>query len=453
MASHLLTPDALASRLPAESAQRVVWIAFSGGLDSTVLLHLASSLRDRGAIGTLCALHIHHGLQAEADQWVEQVTRVCRALAVPLQVERVALAGDDNLEARARAARYQVFARVLKAGDCLLMAHHQRDQAETLLYRLCRGSGPRGLAAMPETRPLGAGHLRRPLLDYPRAALEDYARMHRLVWVEDPSNGDPRFDRNYLRAEILPGLTRRWPEAERQLARTAAHCAEEQALLCAYAREELAALRIAGAGLLAGTPALDWAALAACAPARQRLLLRTWLVDLGCALPQSAQLERICADLLTPRVDAEPCFQQPDWMLRRYRTGLYWLPVPAAAIPCSIDVQPGCQALPGNGQLCWQVRPGAGLVPGTALSLRYRDESAEPLRFALTGRRGRKSLKKWCQEQGVPPWLRGRLPLLFRADELVAVAGLGVLEGHQVAAGQPGLLPLWRPDGTAVNPD
>lgn len=188
-------------------------VAFSGGLDSTVLLHLLAQLARSEALPALSALHVHHGLQAAADGWPAHCQAVCRSLGIPLRVERVQVAVGGSIEQAARDARYRAFQANLGEGQVLLTAQHLDDQAETLLFRLLRGAGLRGLAAMPVSRPLGGGRLCRPLLGVSRAELEAYAQTHRLDWVEDPSNQDPRFSRNYLRREIMPRLASHWPQA------------------------------------------------------------------------------------------------------------------------------------------------------------------------------------------------------------------------------------------------
>ena len=181
-------------------------VAFSGGLDSTVLLHLLAHLAKNHSLPALSAIHIHHGLQAAADAWPAHCQAICDALGVPLAIVHVHVDAGASLEQAARAARYGAFIEATQPGDVMLAAQHRDDQAETVLFRLLRGTGSRGLAAMPTQRPLGRGHLLRPLLDVSRAELEAYAREHRLLWIEDPSNADQQFSRNYLRQQVFPVL-------------------------------------------------------------------------------------------------------------------------------------------------------------------------------------------------------------------------------------------------------
>jgi tRNA(Ile)-lysidine synthase len=214
MAYFAMKPTLTAKLLQAVAPWRCApaWhIAFSGGLDSTVLLHLLATRAKIDKLPPLSAIHVHHGLQAAADAWPAHCQFVCDALGVPLRVIRVQVQQGASLERAARDARYQAFAEVTGAGELLVTGQHRDDQAETLLFRLLRGAGVRGLAAMPAQRPLADGYLVRPLLDVSRAELEAYAREHQLTWIEDPSNADPRFSRNYLRHHVFPRLTERWP--------------------------------------------------------------------------------------------------------------------------------------------------------------------------------------------------------------------------------------------------
>ncbi|HSP01681.1 MAG TPA: tRNA lysidine(34) synthetase TilS, partial [Thioalkalivibrio sp.] len=251
-------------------ASRLV-VAFSGGLDSHVLLHALAALCGEGFY-ELHAIHIHHGLNSQADAWADHCARVCRDLDVGLEVIAVnaRAARGESPEAAARAARYQALASCMKEGDGLLTAHHRRDQAETLLLQLLRGAGSAGLAAMPRWQPLGSGWHGRPLLDVSREAIEDYARERDLHWIEDNSNLDARFDRNLLRQQVMPLLRARWQGVDETLARAAAHQAEGLGLLGDLARQDLEQIR----GELPGT--LSVSELTGLRPARIRNVLRFW---------------------------------------------------------------------------------------------------------------------------------------------------------------------------------
>lgn len=389
-----------------------VWIACSGGLDSTVLLHRlhAQGLRN------LRAVHIHHGLQAAADGWVRHVRAQCRALGVPLTVRRVQVAADhgEGPEAAARAARYAAFASLLRSGDLLVTAHHRDDQAETVLLRALRGSGIHGLAAMPALAPLGAAQLWRPLLALSRRQLRDYAEAHALRWIEDPHNADPRYARSWLRAELMPRLLPHWPQAVDSLARLAGRAAEATELLDALAQQDLLALRRGGALSIAGLLALS--------PARRRnALYRAWCAQWPA--PSQAQLQALEREVLEARDDAQPCLRHEHGELRRYRDDLYLLP-----------------ALPPRPPAGWQrdwprQRRGVELPDGLGrLQLARAPVQPLRLRFARGGERLRpdgdahtRGFKALCQARGLPVWVRERMPLVYARDggneELIAIAG------------------------------
>ncbi|WP_422598973.1 tRNA lysidine(34) synthetase TilS [Pseudomonas sp.] len=392
-----------------------VWtVAFSGGLDSTVLLHLLVGLAQRQPLPTLRAIHIQHGLQAAAQAWPAHCQQVCDELGVPLLQREVQVQPGASLEQAARDARYGAFAAALGADEVLLTAQHRDDQAETLLFRLLRGAGARGLAAMPASRPLGVGQLVRPLLEVSRAELEDYARANGLDWVEDPSNGDERFSRNFLRRQVLPVLTRRWPQAVASMARSAAHLSEAQGLLDELARTDLASIDEASRFAWLSLPSLPLAPLLELSVARQRNLLRHWLAPLT-PLPDSDHWAG-WASLVNAAVDAAPVWRLARGELRRADGRLWWLSGPwlQSLPPIDLPLTASTQlSLPGNGHVCV-----LGQAPEGALQVRYR-HGGEVLRLAG---RGRRDLKRLLNEASVPGFLRGRLPLLYRGEELLAVA-------------------------------
>lgn len=299
-------------------------VAFSGGLDSTVLLHLLARLARSEALPALSALHVHHGLQTAADAWPAHCQVVCRSLGIPLRVERVQVAVGGSIEQAARAARYRAFQASLGEGQVLLTAQHLDDQAETLLFRLLRGAGLRGLAAMPASRPLGGGRLCRPLLGVSRAELEAYAQTHRLDWVEDPSNQDPRFSRNYLRQEVMPRLASHWPQAAAGMARCAAHLREAEELLGELAAIDLRACRAPSDLDWLDLPRIALEPLRRLGAARQRNLLRAWLAPLT-RLPDSDHWAG-WESLRDAGEDADPIWRLESGELRRGAGRLWWLP-------------------------------------------------------------------------------------------------------------------------------
>ena len=263
-------PTRLLLNLAAWRNARTWHIAFSGGLDSTVLLHLLADLAKHHSLPALSAIHIHHGLQAAADAWPQHCQSVCDTLGVPLLIERVSVQPGASLERAARDARYAVFSALTQADDVLLTGQHRDDQAETLLFRLLRGAGVRGLGAMPQQRPVGQGTLIRPLLDVARTELERYAKAHQLRWIEDPSNQDRQFSRNYLRHQVMPRLTGRWPQAQASMARSATHLREAQGLLDELAQMDLAQASTAHDFQWLRLPSLELAPLTAVSAGRQR---------------------------------------------------------------------------------------------------------------------------------------------------------------------------------------
>lgn len=405
--------DFLDARLAGAPVRGLV-VALSGGLDSRVLLHaLARVARERGL--PLRALHVHHGLSPNADAWAEAAAAFCAADGVPFTMCRVQVRREASLENAARAARRGAFAGDLRAGEALLLAQHQDDQAETLLFRLVRGAGLTGLGAMrAEGRvALAAGGdvpCWRPFLTLSRAQLDAFARARGLQWIEDESNADTGLDRNYLRHEVLPRLVRRWPAAARTLADTALRLQEADDLLRELAAE-MARTAIDGRGRL------EVSALLALPAPRQRLLLRHWLQARGLPLPDAAVLEAIRRDVAPARDDAEPRVTWPGAEVRRFRGWLH------ALLPL---------ALPPEGwQAEWDGRSPLLLPDGRQLLLEGEGGGSWRVAYRAGGERlrpapGRPSreLRTWLQEQGVPPWERERLPLVWAGDELIGVGDL-----------------------------
>lgn len=392
-------------------------IAFSGGLDSSVLLHLLADWARHEDLPPLSAIHVHHGLQSAGDAWPVHCARVCEQLGIALEVVRVQVTPSASLEQAARSARYQAFCERLRPGEVLLSAQHRDDQAETLLFRLLRGAGVRGLAAMPASRPLGRGGLFRPLLDSSRAELREYAQSHGLTWIEDPSNADERFSRNFLRRQMIPLLAERWPQVTANIARSARHLGEAQQLLDELAAMDLAAAHGVSACPWLTLPSLELSAVSALSDARQRNLLRYWLAPLT-RLPDSDHWAGWC-DLRDAATDAAPIWKLTDGELHRADGRLWWLsgewlrsldPLDLACDSFSESVE-----LPGNGHVHLQ-----GELPQGRWHLRYR-QGGESLQ--LPGR-GRRDLKRLLNELRVPAFVRPRLPLLFEGDELMAVANL-----------------------------
>jgi len=426
--------------------QRYV-LAFSGGLDSTVLLHALASTASRRAV-PLVVVHVNHGLHADAEQWAQHCCDTAAAAQLACHVERVRVdkSSGDGLEAAARKARYDALRARMRAGDWLLTAHHQDDQAETVLLNLMRGSGPAGIAGIGRIRPFAAGWLARPLLGWPRAALLDYAQRHKLRWLDDPSNADQGLDRNFLRQKIMPRLEARWSGAAQRLQRSS-ELAGEAALLL----DDLAALdaaQVCAADRPRSTQSrydrLHVDALCKLPDARQRNLLRYVIRQLALPVPGAAQLQQIQDSLLTARSDAMPVVAWQGAEIRRYRGQLYILP-PALAAPAppqgAVMQSDYLPLAPGLGALRLATGAAEGLseaLVSTGLELRYRQGGEE---FQPQGQAHTRKLKKLLQENGIVPWMRDRIPLLYADGRLVAVADLWLAAG---ATSQPGTAVLWQ---------
>ncbi|MEZ5558387.1 MAG: tRNA lysidine(34) synthetase TilS [Pseudomonadales bacterium] len=388
---------ALAATDPLHRARLLV--GFSGGLDSTVLLH---ALCSRGA--RPLAVHVDHGLHPDSSGWVEHCRRVCSALEVPLAAHRVVVSRRGSLEAAARDARYAVFHRLLNAAPgCLLLAHHADDQAETVLLRLLSG---RGVYGIPESRPLGAGILVRPLLGLPRRDLQAYARTHELSWVEDPGNLDLTLDRNYLRRQVLPGLRARWPDVDRALL----ELLEQQRL------EESLLLQTAGVSLEHAT--LPLAVLRLQEAGAAVALLRLWLLRRGVGNVPRHALRAFVAQLGSAE-DRQPRLDVPGGVLRRYGDAVHLIPDgPALADRYPVKV-PGATELP-HGVLSVVPDPSGCRVIGAAWVAFRR--GGERLRV----RGHTRSLKSLLRESGVPPWERAHWPLLMDERGIAAVPGVAL---------------------------
>ena len=411
------------------------WIAFSGGLDSTVLAHLCRALAERDASFDFAAAHIHHGLHPAADAWVRHVHESAHALKLSLEVRHVdgrPKAGESP-EAAARIARYTALTTLVNPGEVLLTAQHQDDQAESVLLQLFRGAGLAGLAAMPAWTSFGQGFLGRPLLDLPRSALEDYAVRNRLNWIDDPGNTDRRFDRNYLRHDILPRLRNRWPSLAETLSRSARHCAEADRLLTELGTELLARVRHPTRNTLQIEPLL------ALSPARQQLILRLWIRKVGLRPLPSVLIGRTLNEVAPARRDRNPEVTWHEGTIRRHRGELHLLrPRPPFDRRQSVVwARSDVLVLPNeNGALTARLECGPGIAPqqwsNARIEVRYR-RGGETL--SLPRRQGTRTLKKLLQQSDLPPWLRERAPLIYINETLAAVADLCIAAPF---AGDPG---------------
>ncbi|PID46531.1 MAG: tRNA lysidine(34) synthetase TilS [Proteobacteria bacterium] len=406
--------------------QRSFLVAYSGGLDSHVLLHLMSRVPDI----KLRAIHIDHGLQQASPWWGRHCREICSELDIPFEQASLNLQVPDgqSLEAYAREARYQALAKALNKNEVLLTGHHQNDQVETLLIQLLRGAGGAGLAAMPMMSGFALGSHMRPLLNFTREQLEDYADHYKLSYVEDGSNADLRFDRNYLRHQIIPQLVEHWPGCVRTLSRAALIQGETQRLLDFYVAQDVEMV----VGSVEGTLSVD--ALIQCEPVRRRALLRYWISASGFQAPSSKKLQHVVSDVLFSAEDAMPCVQWSGAEVRRFHGNVYimaplsehdakqvlfWdlqadLPIESLGIELKADVLAE-----------WKTKLSTESSLHTGLTVRFR-QGGEVMHPA--GRNKSIPLKQIFQQLAVPPWLRQRIPLLYLGDELIMAYGVCQVE-------------------------
>lgn len=419
-------------------------VAFSGGLDSTVLLHLMVALRDE-LDREISALHIDHGISVHSADWSAQCRAFCTRLEVPFEHRRVEVKrqGEHGLEAAARHARYEAFGTALGGGEMLLTAHHRDDQAETLLLQLLRGGGVHGLAAMPTWRHFCHGMIARPLLGQPREALQRYAEAERLAWIEDPSNFDTGLERNWLRHSLLPQLAERRAGVREVLARSAGHFAESAALLDDLALQDLAHAEREQA-------TLSVAALRRLSPERCRNLLRYAVRQRGLPLPDHRHLHRILDEVLSAATDAMPLVAWPGAEVRRYRDRLFLLrplpPLPESTLELHWNGEEAISLPAGLGILRARQVAGEGCalprLQGGECTIRWR-RGGERLQPA--GRAGHHELKKLYQEAGIPPWERNRRPLICLDGNVVQVPGLWSASNCVATAEETGIVFDWQP--------
>jgi len=412
-------------------------IALSGGLDSSVLL---AALASPAPAVPLRAIHVDHGLHRDSARWSLHSATLAGRFGVPCEIARVDArpAPGDSPEAAARAARYAALAAQLLPGELLLTAHHGDDQLESVLLQWLRGGGLRAVAGMRPVTSFAGGWLARPLLGFTRVELRDWADGQCLEWLEDPSNADLRFDRNYLRLELLPAIRARWPAAARTVGRVAAQAAEALDIEEGIGAADLTSLAEGETLLLAPLERLP--------PARQRLVLRAWLRSRGLVPPSAATLEALRRDMLAAGPDRIPESRWPGAVARRYRGRLY----AAATSGQSSSWQSG-PWLPGaafdlgaSGRLELQAATGHGLSRerlGGMLTVVPRPSGAV---FRPAGSPHQRELRKWLQEHGVLPWQRAALPCVCVGAEIVAVGDLAYGGGFAAAPGEPSWRIVWH---------
>ena len=439
--------------LPRLNDAKHLYVAYSGGLDSHVLLHAMVSL-----IGSksFTAIHINHQLSINADSWQQHCKDCCSKLGVPLIVETINVENKGfGLEQAARKIRYGIFRKLLDKTDLLLLAHHADDQAETVLYRLLRGAGTKGLSGMPMSRSLGLGGIFRPLLELSRADLESYASIHGLEWIEDESNKDVSFDRNFLRHKVLPVISERWPDCLSKLNHTANLCADSDHLAEALAIQDFVLIS-------EKSERIGWSVsidnLACLEVSRQANVLRYWSSRHKLPLPRHSVIKVALNEMLLARRDAKPLIVWAGVQLRRFKKRLYLLPADSSdsnnhvanAGKLAITIQSGIKwdginqiMLPNKGSISTKLLSAGGLRISKQcdIEIRFRAGSERCKPF---GRNGSNTLKKLLQEYALEPWLRSKVPLIYIDGKLAAVGDLWICDEFFASPNEFGVELQWR---------
>ncbi|HCM1319748.1 TPA: tRNA lysidine(34) synthetase TilS [Vibrio parahaemolyticus] len=417
--------------------QTKVVVAFSGGVDSRLLLELLRRYREENSL-SCHAVYVHHGLSENADIWADKCQVWAKQAGISCSVERVNLDTNsgESIELLAREARYEALARHINCGDLLLTGQHADDQVETFLLALKRGSGPKGLSSMAESMPFAGGTLVRPLLNTKREQIEATAKNIGLEWVEDESNQDTRYDRNFLRHRIVPELSERWPSIHQAVQRSASLCAQQESLL-----DELLGSVFARA--LQADLSLSIDELAIHSELAQARLIRMWLSKLNANMPSQTQLRLIWQEVALAQQDANPKLKLKQGEIRRFQNKLYWV-TPHADVTSwqgHIQIDEPLILPESLGTLTLSTgshQPNISL-PSHPELLRVTFNPEGLAAHPTTRSRSRK-LKKLFQEYNVPSWLRRQIPILMYKDQVVAVADLFV---DQTFSGQDCEL-IWR---------
>jgi tRNA(Ile)-lysidine synthase len=415
--------------------QQELIVAYSGGVDSHVLLHALVALREQAQISNpISAIHIHHGLSANADAWLAHCQQTCQTLNIRFQGAKVSLVRDpgQSLEAEARAARYNKLLELAPTNSVILLAQHQDDQLETFLLQLKRGAGPKGLAAMPQfsTKSLGEQnkvvYLARPLLRVSQQHILDYANQCQLNWIEDESNQNTEFERNFLRHRIVPSLKEKWPDIAKTVSRSAQLCAEHQQLLDEVAQEKLLTIRCSD-----NTLRID--RLNDLSTAWLHQIIRQWLDKQGIQCPSQAILQKLKPELMDAKDDANPILQWGDWQFRRFDQRLYVIPFVPSIPPHTLLWQ---------GQKTLSLPNPLGTLSNVAYQNGHLSESDLVLdtqngeikiqfggyaqRFTPADNLHSKPLKQWYKEWKIPSWQRNEIALVLQNDKPVGLLIQGV---------------------------
>ena len=453
---HRLTVDAFADLI--EPVQELsLWIGLSGGVDSVVLLHLCKQLRDLGKLKNLSCIHVHHGLSSNANNWAQFCSDLCARCALPLQIAKVNVNTRQKnekkgIESAARVERYAAFEHYLPKGTCLLLAHHLNDQCETFLFRVFRGTGIDGLAAIPQKRILTQSILFRPFLKVSRRLIQQYAYDHELKWIHDESNDLCTYDRNFIRHTIWPAIQQRWPAVEKSLSRLAAIAFDATEILQEVAACDLSAIYQPMDAYSLQPAGLSLFYFKQLTVARQKNLLRYWLHQQKSLISISSDLvTQVLTEVVSAKIGSAPAvvISGTGIMVRRHQKRLVMCPQNIDDIDWqeSFSVHITYESLikwfnqiklKGDDSQARVLRDlkiqpvvegfGVDLIllkqrlAGRCLTISYRHQLAIDA-FELPGRTGRKQLKKWLNELAIPVWIRDKLPILHVDKEVIAAPG------------------------------
>lgn len=402
--------------------QTAFFIGLSGGVDSVVLLHLFAQARQALSL-KLRAIHIHHGLSPNADSWATFCEQLCEQWAIPLTVCKVQVQGKQGLEANARTARYHAIQQHIQPNEMLATAHHLDDQVETFFLALKRGSGIQGLGAMQAVSVWQNVAIFRPLLSFSKTDILAYAKQHQLKWIEDESNFNTDFDRNFLRQTTLPLLNQRWQQFNQMVARSSQHCAEQQQLIEELLQPELTS-RLQNGGL-------DITGFEHFSLLKQQQLVRLWLAQAHLAMPSVAQLEQIIQHLILAKADKNPQVKLEQHLIRRYQQQIFITSIQAEIDDFELELPPQSEEIQLPASLGIVQRNGIEIIynisgkshrlllPEALQQTPLRLTNRYPSKVQCYGKTHREEMKKIWQENCIPAWLRGRVPLIFYGEILI----------------------------------
>tara|TARA_B100001250_G_scaffold218407_1_gene187418 strand:- start:606 stop:1940 length:1335 start_codon:yes stop_codon:yes gene_type:complete len=434
--------DNLAAELNPVREYKTLILGLSGGLDSMVLLYAVNELiKNKKISSKLIALHINHRWQANSDEWEGFCKIRCAELGVPIVVKRLKedslKKSESDLENKARKARYEIFESIVDSDSCLMLGHHFDDQLETFIFRLNRGAGIKGLTAMPQSRVIGSGILYRPLLKIKAKSLCDFAEITKLRWIDDHSNADIAFDRNYLRHEILPRIESRWPNYRESWAKSLELISEAREITKEVVIADFSSVVSDASNKLILSSLMDLT------KARQRNLIKYWLMKIAKIEVGWNKLQHMVNEVLPAASHSNLEITINEYLICSYRNQLHLLrkyaPLPNV---CHWDLK-GSQKLviTNNGMLVANQTEGKGISGKLAdnLQVKFRQGGES---FRIAGR-PLKSLKKIFQELKIEPWIRPRIPLIYNQDELVCVVGIGVSASALAAPEEIGFSLSW----------